>query len=30
LRKDVADIDKVIVHVDPMLDEKENEHEQGI
>ena len=29
LRKDVADIDRVIVHVDPLLDEKENEHEQG-
>ena len=30
LKKDIADIDRVIVHVDPMLDEKENEHEQGI
>jgi len=29
LSKDVADIDRVIVHVDPMLDEKENEHEQS-
>jgi cation diffusion facilitator family transporter len=28
LRKDVADIDRVIVHVDPLLDEKENEPEQ--
>jgi cation diffusion facilitator family transporter len=30
LRKDVADIDRVIVHVDPIIDEKENEPEQGI
>jgi cation diffusion facilitator family transporter len=29
LRKDVADIDRVIVHVDPLLTEKDNEHEQG-
>ena len=29
LRRDVPDIDRVIVHVDPLLDENDNEHEQG-
>jgi len=29
LMKDVADIERVIVHVDPIFDEKETEHEQS-
>ena len=29
LMKDVADIERVIVHVDPILDEKETEHDQS-